>query len=53
MGEMAHTTTNAGGSGAIKACIKEIHFDLLPTHFMPAHGWSYLTVEHVQSQVIF
>lgn len=53
MDKMAHTTTDAESSGAIEACIEEMHFDLLWTHFVPAHGWSVLTVEHVQSQIVF
>ena len=53
MDEMAHTASDAGSSGAIEACIEEMHFDLLQTHFVPAYGWSVLTVEHVQSQIVF
>ena len=53
MDEMAHTASDAGSSGAIEACTEEIRFALLQTHFVPTHGWSVLTVEQMQSQIVF
>ena len=48
MDKMAHTASNTGSSGAIEACIEEVHFDLLQTHFVPTHRWNVLTAEHIQ-----